>query len=352
MTRRICALIAVVALVAACGDDTDLSSVADEPVEDPAPSSSADQGADDLEAGTDTTTSTAATGDDSATKDALAVEAKQGSDTLAEFFAADISASSEECMLDGLLDDVDLLAAIVAAGPDAELSDLGEQNRLAALELGLSCVTTDELSETIAASFDADLAAAALAGDAADCVSGMLTDESNPDRAQLLLGLVGLSEDLDPSPEQGDLLVQMMVECIDPDLLIEATLSGMDNPLLDTAVDRTCLDATVGADSYLEQFWTLLVENAHSEFDDLAPADQAIVVGPFFECVSFGTVISASAAEAGVELSSGSIACIDDALDTGALVDSFVSGEEFDESQFVAEVLPCLTADELAALGG
>lgn len=352
MNRRICAVIAIVVLAAACGDDLDLSSVADEPVEDPGPSSDADQDGDDLEAGTDTTTSTAATSDDPATKDAISVEAKEGTDTVSEFFAADISASSEECMLEGLVDDVDLLAAIVAAGPDAELSDLGEQDQLAALELGLSCVTNDELSATIAASFDADLAAAGLVGDSADCVSGMLTDESNPDRAQLLLGLVVLSDDLSASPEQGDLLVQMMVECIAPDLLIEATLSGIDNPLLDAAIDGTCLDATIGADSYLEQFWTLFVENAHSEFEDLAPADQAIVIGPFFECVSFGTVINASAAEAGVELSNGSIACIDDAIDTGALVDSFVSGEELDESLFLAAVLPCLTADELAALDG
>jgi len=350
MTLRIWAVIAVVLLVAACGDDTDLSSMADQTVEDPGPSIAADQANDDHDA--DTTTSTAKPDSDSVAKEALAAEAKEGSDTLSQFFTADISPTSEECMLEGLLDDVDLLAAVVAAGPDAELSDLGEQDQVAAVELGLSCVTTDELSKTIAASFDADLAAEALVGDAADCVSGMLTDESNPDRAQLLLGLVAVSEDLTASPEQSDLLIHMMVECIDSDFLIEATLSGIDNPLLDTAVDRTCLDATVGADSYLEQFWGLFVENAHSEFEDLAPADQAIVVGPFFECVSFGTVIDASAAEAGVELSTGTIACIDDAIDTGTLVDAFVSGEDFDESQFIAAVLPCLTAEELAALGG
>ncbi len=256
-------------------------------------------------------------------------------------------------MIDGLLADPDLLALIIAAGADPELSDLAESDQVAAIDLGLSCLTSEEISASIQAGFDADVASQALAGQAADCVGERVGDKADPDRSQLLLGLVAIGEDRQPTPAQGDLLVDLMVECIDPGFMVDATLASVvDDPLIDAALDRACLDTAIGNDAYLEQFWGLFVANTNAEFEQLPPDQQALIVGPFFECVSFGTVIAASAAEDGVDLSEGTITCIDDAIDPAELVDAFLVGGAFDESEFVSAILPCLSLEELGDLGG
>ena len=101
----------------------------------------------------------------------------------------------------------------------------------------------------------------------------------------------------------------------------------------------------------MEQFWRLFLDNANAEFEELALDQQALIVGPFFECVSFGVAVAAGAAEDGVDLSDGTIACIDDTIDSAALLDAFLRGGPFDESQFVDAILNCLSPEELATLG-
>lgn len=352
-------------LVAACGDDSvDLSSIAEDLAEEPEttpsddPPNTADApSTDDGEAGDDPDTPSEPSDDDTSNdspppKDPLPSDAETGSKALSRFFEGGVSPSSEQCMLDGLLAEPDLLGAIITAGPDADVADLSEPDQLAAVELGLSCVTAEEISASIQAGFDADVASQALAGEAADCVGTRLTDDSDPDRTQLLLALVAVGDDQLPTPEQGTLLTALMVECIDAGFLVDATLASVvDDPLLATAIDRGCLDSAIDNEAYMERFWGLFVANSDTEFEDLSAEQQLTIVGPFFECVSFGTVTAASAAEEGVSLSSDTIACIDGAIETDELVDAFVSGGELDESRFVAAVLSCLTPAELAALG-
>ena len=357
MRSSILTLVTVLGLVASsCADDAglDLSAISDDLSNQDEPAISGDdaspdedsqpiQDAPDVDDGPD---------DDPPVKEPLESDAKDGSATLSSFFEGGVSTASEQCMVEGLLADPDLLGAVIAAGPTAEISEMSVDDQVAAVSLGLSCITTEELSESIQANFDADLASDSLAGDAADCVSSRLTDRANPGRSQLLLAFVAVGEDRPPTREQGDLLVALMVDCIDPAFLVDATLASVvDDPLLATALDRGCLDAAVGNDAYLEQFWELFVANADVEFEELPPAQQATIIGPFLECISFGTVIAASAAEDGVELSSESIACIDDALDTGALIDAFVTGVDFDETRLIGAVLPCLSLEELGSLG-
>ena len=62
-------------------------------------------------------------------------------------------------------------------------------------------------------------------------------------------------------------------------------------------------------------------------------------------------VIAAAAADEGVTLSADTVGCIDGALDTGGLVDTFLTGTELDEAQLFGAILPCLSPEELGALG-
>ncbi|MEM7340857.1 MAG: hypothetical protein AAF467_19525 [Actinomycetota bacterium] len=341
MTRRVLALLSVLALLAAaCGPEA--TETAGEATNDAADKVDARDADADAEA-----------------------EADDGTEALADMPAevqnADLVGLSgtlvdnefppevDQCMGAELLKQPSVALDLVTAGSNPQLDALSLDTQLAVFEILGDCAGPELLGEFFAAEFARGADMVETSDELGACFGQAATDDDGP---YMMVGLATIGDDMAPRPEAQPATIDALTECVNGSVIADSLLENMtSDPTFAAAADLDCISSSY-ENADLRPLWTAFVTNPNADFDTL-PADvTAPIVSPIFDCVSIGQVMAAEAAASGVTLSNETIACIDDAARSTGLMDSFLLGTEPDADEFGAIVLDCLSPEELSQVGG
>lgn len=305
---------------------------------------------DETGAGTDDATDTAEDADNEEPVDNADAEMPEGEDAeaVSSLISGDIPADVEACVIVGAIGDPPLLAALITAGDDAELSDLEFEDQLALFELAVECGGPDLTGQFISDGF-ADGSGVDAPPEMVDC----FVEKINRDEGALIMaGMIALGDDVAPPEQTKGPLVDTLTNCVPASFLASTAVSELaDDPTFVEATDTDCIDAAYADNSLTRPLWVALVDDPGSDFADLPPEVTAEVFSPLFGCISFGQVVAAEAAADGVVLSDGTISCIDDEFVELGFFDSILLGEEPDDAAIGAIVISCFTPEELLQLG-
>jgi len=208
-------------------------------------------------------------------------------------------------------------------------------------------VNDDQLNKLAANAADCRLVEAALGDDdeadvwvSVDCLNEQLTSGTGG-RLLVALSLLGQEQPV-PEPLRPS-FVDAMDSCLDAEAVADLMITGVEqDPMLAGAADRDCfVDSFEGSDS-VRAIWEQLASDP-TQPDLALLAAESLGVEAALTCISAGTMVVAAAAEAGVEISEDSIACIDEAV-------SDINPADFSEEEAGIAMFTCFTEDELAAL--
>lgn len=117
-----------------------------------------------------------------------------------------------------------------------------------------------------------------------------------------------------------------------------------------------CVSELYGSPDTIEQIMQLAVTNEDLDFEDLPSDDRALIMGPFLECVGFGTIMRGALAEDGVSISDETITCLNE--NGSAFVEFMLTTGDFDtvpddtQGGLIDALFGCLTAEEIGELAG
>jgi len=228
-----------------------------------------------------------------------------------------------------MLGDAELFEAAVAAEPDSGFDTLPPDLLDRAVAITLDCATADEIADAFASGFGDDALPPQTSADVAVCMGSSLTDGAD-DRVDAMVGLVQLGDDLRPDEDQTEAVVDLLARCAGSEVVREVIAGvAIDDPDLGDALDAECLERETGSPEFARDFWQITVSNAEvPEFDDIPDADKVVIIGPVWECISFGTAVAAAASQDGVVLDQATIDCIDESVDNDELLDAFIDDRE------------------------
>jgi len=256
-------------------------------------------------------------------------------------FGDDLTADELTCAISALADDLDLLSRTSDA---ADVTDMSLDD-----QADLAIIAFDCAPEALAAEFSQALSAGA--GDditfppsVGECFAASMSSGA-PDRREVILGFAALgAETAVPVDAQGP-VVDTMVECIPGEVFAGAVSAiALEDPALGDALDISCLTEGLDGEA-LRPMWQAMVSTPDVDFDDLSPEEVGPLFDAMFTCISFGQFM---AADAEIDLSPDSIACIDDSLFGPDIFAMMETGEGADE--MTRAVRACLSPEELQQL--
>ena len=336
-------------------DLPDLSLQTDEETFDDADLAETDEPAGDGQPDSDVTTEpeldTAVDGESSVQADTDDVESTTDVDLLDRSLATamgtglELSGDEQACAIARLQSEPTIMAAFERSSSADDL-DLTPQELTTVTIAAIDCAP-DTVATSLSQGISLD-SSAALSTESGDCFAEAIIADT-PDRAELISGFIALGNEAPVDIASRKPVVNTFAACVPASLFLDNFAAELvEDPTVAAGLDLPCLESGVN-EATLRPMWEAWVTNPKQDVSELDGPAMEPLITVVFDCISFGQVIAAEAASGGVELSAGTIACIDSDVSTIAVAD-IMSADPVIQAAIGQVVVACLTPEELAAI--
>ncbi|MEM7341568.1 MAG: hypothetical protein AAF467_23160 [Actinomycetota bacterium] len=342
MTMRLIGLLAALTVVGAACGTTPTTTAVDMP--DELPADAAQTG----DAATGTAGADGANGADpvegSVLPDEEATLAALASSMSDDEFPVEV----ELCFAKEAIQRPSIAATLITASDELSLDEFTLDEQLALFEMLGVCAGPELLGAHFLDGFTDGTDIAEVPPSVGACFGEAAVAEDGP---EFMVALAAVGDSTGVPVETHPAAVAALTECVPPSVLAGWVYEGMvEDPVIAAGADEECvLSAFDEVD--LTPLWSQFLDNPKADPTALPQEDQMAMLGPLFECVSFGEILAVMFAADGVVVAPSTVECMDAALTTEEYTEWLLFGSDNDNEP-IERMLSCLSADELEQLQG